>query len=79
MEISILADIALLASSAVILPQVMMGDGASVGGLSLVKRNLEPWTLYAGVPARELGKRDKEMILAAEQEFRNELRRDERK
>lgn len=59
----------IVGASTVVLPRVRFADGASVGALSLVKQNLKAWTLYAGIPARELGRRDKAGILKAEKKF----------
>jgi galactoside O-acetyltransferase len=47
----------LLGSGALVLPQTTIGDGASVGALSLVREDLDPWTIYAGIPARRRGPR----------------------
>lgn len=38
----------------VILPGCQLGDGCAVGSLSMVKSSLKPWTMYAGVPVREI-------------------------
>lgn len=62
----------IVGSGTVVLPGVCFSDGASVGALSLVKRSLKSWTLYAGIPVSELGKRDKKNILAAEKSFYQE-------
>jgi acetyltransferase-like isoleucine patch superfamily enzyme len=64
---------AILGSSSVILPNVSIGDGVAIGALSLVKRNLEPWYLYAGIPVRRLKKRNKDQILNLEYRFLNNL------
>ena len=53
-------------SSAVILPGVVLREGAVVGALSLVNRSLEPWSIYAGVPAKLIKPRPKEEILQQE-------------
>ena len=42
----------MVGANAVVLPGISFGEGAVVGALSLVKENLEPWGIYAGVPAR---------------------------
>jgi acetyltransferase-like isoleucine patch superfamily enzyme len=63
----------IVGTAAVLLPRVCLADGASVGALSLVKRSLKAWTLYAGIPAREIGRRDRNGILRAESAFRQEL------
>jgi acetyltransferase-like isoleucine patch superfamily enzyme len=36
----------------IVLPGVSFSEGAVVGALSLVKKSLEPWGIYGGVPAR---------------------------
>lgn len=62
----------IVGASTVVLPRVSFADGAAVGALSLVKRNLRAWTLYAGIPSRELGRRNKKAILSAEKKFNRE-------
>lgn len=52
----------------VILPGVVIGDGASVGAQSLVSKDLDPWGVYAGVPAKKLRDRSRK-LLRLEQEF----------
>jgi galactoside O-acetyltransferase len=59
----------IVGSNSVVLPKVVFGEGASVGALSLVKKNLDPWTLYAGVPARRIKARNREQILRFEREL----------
>ncbi len=61
----------IVGSGSVILPGVEFGEGASVGALSLVKKNLEPWYLYAGIPAKKMKKRDNVKISNLEKEFLN--------
>jgi galactoside O-acetyltransferase len=63
----------IVGAASVVLPSVQFNRGAAVGALSLVKGTLKAWTLYAGVPARELGRRDRRAILAAEKTFDLEL------
>lgn len=57
----------IVGSNSVVLPNVSFGDGASVGALSLVKRDLEAWGLYAGIPARKIKERKKDQILGFEE------------
>lgn len=56
----------LIGSNAVVLPNVTLADGSAVGALSLVKKDLEPWSLYAGVPARKIKDRNRKQILDLE-------------
>ena len=52
-----------IGQNAVILPGVCIGDGAIVGANSVVGRNVEPYTIVAGNPARLLRKRfDDELV-----------------
>lgn len=41
-----------IGATVVILPGVRIGVGSAVGAMSLVKGDLAPWGIYAGVPAR---------------------------
>ena len=52
----------IVGTGAVILPGVTVASGAAVGALSLVKENLEPFWLYAGVPAKKIRKREKKLL-----------------
>lgn len=58
-----------IGTGSVILPKVTIHDGASVGALSLVSKNLDAWFLYAGIPAKKFKERDKEQILKFESDF----------
>lgn len=62
----IIARHSIVGAGAVILPKVTFGEGAAVGALSLVKNDLEEWSLYAGVPSRKIKDRNKEQIMAFE-------------
>jgi acetyltransferase-like isoleucine patch superfamily enzyme len=44
-----------------ILQGVTIGEGAIVGAGSVVTRNVDPYTIVAGVPAKPIGKRPKEI------------------
>jgi galactoside O-acetyltransferase len=59
----------IVGAGSVILPNVTFGEGAAVGALSLVKKNLEAWCLYGGVPARKIKERNKIAILDFEKKL----------
>jgi galactoside O-acetyltransferase len=61
---------AVIGANSVVLPGTRVGDGATVGALSLARGALEDWKVYAGVPARVIGVRDKEGVLRAEADLR---------
>lgn len=60
-----------IGTSSVILPGVTIGEGSSVGALSLCTKSLEAWGVYAGSPARRLKERSSK-LLELEKELREE-------
>lgn len=61
---------AILGANVVVLPGVTIGEGASVGAGSVVTRDLEPWTVNVGTPARPVKERPRAEILRLEQELK---------
>lgn len=53
---------AIVGTGTVILPGVTAHEGASVGALSLVTKDLDAWTIYAGAPVRRLRDRSKDLL-----------------
>lgn len=53
---------AVLATNVVVLPGVTVGEGAVVAAGSVVTRDIEEWTINAGVPARPIRRRPRERI-----------------
>ncbi len=53
----------IVGSGSVVLPGVTAHEGACVGALALVRRNLDPWSVYAGAPARRLGERSRDLLV----------------
>jgi galactoside O-acetyltransferase len=43
-----------IGTGSVVLPGVVIGEGSTIGALSLVKKNLAPWGVYAGNPIRKI-------------------------
>ena len=46
---------------AIILPGVTIGEGAVIGAGAVVTRNVEPYAIVAGNPARKIGERNKDL------------------
>lgn len=65
----------LIGANSVVLAGVTIGEGAHVGALSLVNRDLEPWTLYAGCPVRAVGRVDRDRIWELEADMMRQVYR----
>lgn len=50
-----------LSAGSIILPRVTIGEGAVVAAGSVVTKDLEPFGIYAGIPARKIGERNKNL------------------
>ena len=62
----------LIGANSVILPGAHIHDGAIIGASSVVRQDQEiaPWTVWGGVPAHYIYARDRQLILAAEEQLR---------
>lgn len=52
----------IIGSSTLILPNVRVKEGAAIGGCSLVLKDCEAWTIYAGTPAKIIKDRSKNIL-----------------
>lgn len=64
----------ILGLNVTVMPGVTIGEGCAVGANTLVLKDLAPWGIYAGQPARRLAERPKERILQLEEALREEER-----
>lgn len=55
-------DFVIIGSGCVILPGANIKEGVACGALSLINKNLEPWTINVGIPARKIKDRSKKML-----------------
>lgn len=62
----------LIGTSCCVLPGVIVGEGASVGSMSLINKSLEPWKIYVGIPCRAIKERKKDIIEKEKQFLANE-------
>lgn len=58
----------IIGAGSVILPDVILSEGCSVGALTLINKNCEEFTIYSGIPAMKIGKRQRK-FLNYEKEF----------
>lgn len=59
----------IVGAGSVILPGVTLGEGSTLGALSLAKESMDAWWLYAGVPAKAIKRREQTEILELERKF----------
>jgi acetyltransferase-like isoleucine patch superfamily enzyme len=52
----------IIGASCTVLGECHVGEGCSIGALSLVQGDLQPWGVYAGIPARYLKERRKGLL-----------------
>jgi acetyltransferase-like isoleucine patch superfamily enzyme len=59
-----LADYTAVGSNAVVMPGNQVPEGTVIGALSFVPARFafEPWTVYAGVPVRQIGRRNQASV-----------------
>lgn len=63
----------LLGTSSIVHPGNVLHEGSATGSMTLVTHDLEPWTIYTGIPAKIHGTRNKENILNMEQLYRSKM------
>ncbi|WP_085024756.1 acyltransferase [Ensifer aridi] len=52
----------IIGSGAIVLPGCNVGEGSSVGALSLVTKPLDSWGVFCGIPAKRLKARSKKLL-----------------
>lgn len=57
---------AIIGCNSVILPGAKISDGCSVGALSLCNKVFDEWGIYAGIPAKRINDRSKDLLIYAE-------------
>lgn len=62
---------ALIGARSVIFPGVRIAEGCSIGAMSLVNRNTDPWGIYVGIPAKRLKDKSRN-LLTLEKQFLQE-------
>lgn len=66
----------LVGAGSIVLPNVTIHEGASVGSMSLCTKDVEAWMIYVGIPAKPFKQRSKK-ILELEQQFIEDCQKEE--
>lgn len=51
-----------IGTNTVVFPNLEIGEGAVIGACSLVKHNIEPWSINYGIPAKKKKNRKRDML-----------------
>ena len=62
-----------ICAHALVLPNITIAEGCVIGAMSQVRRNTEPWMMYAGSPATMLKQREKNMIKLIDNNMLNKI------
>lgn len=62
----------IVGTGSTILPGVTVGEGASVGAMSLISKDIEPWTMNAGIPAKKIKARSQKLLEYEEEWMREQ-------
>lgn len=62
-----------LATNVIVHPGVTIGEGAVVGSNSVVTKDIEPWTINVGIPAKPIKDRDNRKIYELEKKMYDEF------
>jgi acetyltransferase-like isoleucine patch superfamily enzyme len=52
----------IIGAGSVVLPGVVLGEGTSVGALSMITKSTDAWSIYFGAPAKRIKSRSKELL-----------------
>lgn len=63
----------IVGSASTIVGPAILGDGCSVGAMSLIVQDLDPWGIYAGIPARRIRERKKDLLKQEQQLLAGQL------
>lgn len=65
----------IVGAGSVITPGVTLAEGTAVGALALILKSTEAWSIYAGVPARRVKDRRRDLLFLEEDYLRSDQQR----
>lgn len=58
----IIKQFAQIGAGSIVFPSITIGEGGVIGAMSLVKKDIAPWTINAGIPTRFIKDRNKGLL-----------------
>lgn len=52
----------LIGTGSTVLPGVTIGEGTSIGAMTLVNKSLDSWGIYIGIPAKKIKDRSQKLL-----------------
>jgi len=65
----------IVGTHSLIFPGVILGEGTSVGALSMVKKSTEEWSIYSGIPAKRIMERKRDLLKLEEEYLATEAKK----
>lgn len=56
-----------IGAGSIIMPNIIINEGAAIAALSFVNKSIEEWTIAGGIPAKLIKARSKKMVIKAKQ------------
>ena len=56
-----------------VLPGIIVEEGTAIGSMSLVKKNTNAWSIYAGIPAKKIKDRYTDLLELEEKMLRRDV------
>lgn len=66
----------IVGTSSVIFPGVTLGEGTSVGAMTMVTKDTLPWSIYFGIPAKRLKRRSRDLLELERAYLQDEMNRE---
>lgn len=52
----------IVGAGSIIFPGVSVGEGCSIGAMTLLNKSTKPWGIYVGIPARRIKQRSRDLL-----------------
>jgi acetyltransferase-like isoleucine patch superfamily enzyme len=63
----------IVGANSLIFPGVSLGEGSSIGAMSMVTKSTDAWSIYFGIPAKKLKNRKRDLLTLEQKYLRSEM------